>query len=84
MAEQAASNKAALAVPVRLCLPRSFSSDTEPGIRTASLVRRNPNKVRPYELLIVMPPPFLWPSSPLKYRFPLNPIGFAWLSAMAL
>ncbi|CAB1429037.1 unnamed protein product [Pleuronectes platessa] len=44
MAEQAASNKAALAVPVRLCLPRSFSSDTELGIRTTSPVRRTPNK----------------------------------------
>ncbi len=84
MAEYAASNNVELAVPVRLCLPRNFSSDTELGIRTTSPVRRSPNKERPYELLIVMPPSLPQPSTPLRYRFPLNPIGFAGLSVVAL
>lgn len=73
-----------LPVPVQLCLPKGFSSDTELGIRTTSPVRRSPNKERPYELLIVVPPSALQPSIPLRYRFPLNPIGFAGLSVVAL
>ena len=51
------SKNVELAVPVWLCLPRTFSSDTERGIRTASPVSRNPNKEKPYELLIALPLP---------------------------
>lgn len=60
-----------LAVTVRLCLPRSFSSDTELVIRTACQVRRRPNKERPYELLIVMGPP---PAAqhPFKIQIPFK------------
>lgn len=76
-------NSAVLTVTVRLCLPRNFSSDTELGIRTSSPVRRGPNKERPYELLIVRPP-LPQHSPPLRYRFPLNPVGFAGLSIVAL
>lgn len=56
MAEAATSNRVELTVPLWLCLPRNFSSDTELGIRSTSPVRRSPNKERPYELLIAIPP----------------------------
>lgn len=58
-AESATSNGAQLTVPLWLYVPRNFSSNTELGIRSTSPVRRNSNKERPYELLIVMglPPP---------------------------
>lgn len=59
MAELATSNRVQLTVPLWLYVPRTFSSNTELGIRSTSPVRRNRNKERPYELLIVMalPPP---------------------------
>lgn len=47
-------NRAQLTVPLWLYVPRNFSSNTELGIRSTCLVRRNRNKERPYELLIVM------------------------------
>lgn len=54
MAESATSIGAQLTVPLWLYVPRNFSSNTELGIRSTSPVRRNRNKERPYELLIVM------------------------------
>lgn len=59
MAELATSNWLQLTVPLWLYVPRTFSSNTELGIRSTSPVRKNRNKERPYELLIVMalPPP---------------------------
>lgn len=53
----ATSNGARRAVPLWLYVPRNFSSNTELGIRSPSPVRRNRNKERPYELLIVMAHP---------------------------
>lgn len=53
----ATSNGAQRTVPLWLYVPRNFSSNTELGIRSPSPVRRNRNKERPYELLIVMAHP---------------------------
>lgn len=53
----ATSNGAQRTVPLWLYVPRNFSSNTELGIRSPSLVRRNRNKERPYELLIMMAHP---------------------------
>jgi len=65
------SNSVELAVPVWLCLPRTFSSDTELGIRTASPVRRNLNKERPYELLIAVALPSA-AQHPFKLQIPFK------------
>lgn len=49
----------------------TFSSDTELGIKTASPVKRNPNKERPYELLIAVPLPSA-AQHPFKIRIPFK------------
>lgn len=49
----------------------TFSSDTVLGIGTASPVRRNPNKEKPYELLIAVPLPSA-PQHPFKIRIPFK------------
>lgn len=67
-----------LPVPVQLCLPKGFSSDTELGIRTTSPVRRSPNKERPYELLIVVPPLRSAPQHPFKIQIPFKSNRLCW------
>lgn len=65
------SNNVELAVPAWLWLRQAFSSDTELGIRTTSPVRRNPNKERPYELLIAVPLPSA-AQHPFKIQIPFK------------
>lgn len=74
MAKAATSNRVELTVPLWLCLPRNFSSDTELGIRSTSPVRRSPNKERPYELLILipLPPPPPIAQHPFKIQIPFK------------
>lgn len=65
------SNHVELAVPAWLWLRQTFSSDSELGIRTTSPVRRNPNKERPYDLLIAVPRPST-AQHPFKIQIPFK------------